>query len=235
MVLTCARSVAYGTCLFLLAYLLTPTGKTAAQFRSCAKATYHNMDRPENRYYSTSDGQINVTFLFTSCGKEDLCTWACDACWPDTVARYDHLLLNAGIFSGFSAGDCYTRFMARARARFLAEAGQASWKTTNYPAGYSYQRVFRQRGHASPPGRGDEENAVQSSAAAASGFSVLPLGVLDGLIKQAGVALNTSMLWDDFHYEPVAYEFANLLYLTQLCEASSAGGGSVQLGGAAMQ
>ena len=218
---------------YSLAHLLTRTGKTAAQFRSCAKATYHNIDRPENRYYATSDGQIKVTFLFTSCGKEDLCTWACDACWPETTARYDHLLLNAGIFSGFSAGDCYKRFMARARARFLTEAGQASWKTTNYPAGYSYQRVFRQRGHASPPGRGDEENALQSSAAAASGYSVLPLGVLDGLIKQAGVDLNTSMLWDDFHYEPVAYEFANLLYLTQLCEASSAGG-SIRLG-AAMQ
>ena len=25
------------------------------------------------------------------------------------------------------------------------------------------------------------------------------------------------MLWDDFHYGPVGYEFANLLYLTQLC------------------
>ena len=35
-----------------------------------------------------------VTFLFTTCGKEDLCTWACDACWPEAGARYDHLLLN---------------------------------------------------------------------------------------------------------------------------------------------
>jgi len=59
---------------------------------------------------------------------------------------------------------------------------------------------------------------VQSRAAAASGYAVLPLGVLDGLLKRAGAALNTSMLWDDFHYEPVGYEFANLLYLTQLCE-----------------
>ena len=199
----------------------TPTGKTAAQLRSCAKGTYHGKDRPENRYYSTSDGQTNVTFLFTACGKENLCTWACDACWPETTERYDHLLLNAGIFSGFSEGECYSRFMARARSHFLTEAGQASWKTTNYPAGYSFQRVFQQRGHPSPPGRGHEENVVQSTAAAASGFSVLPLGVLDGLIKEAGQALNTSMLWDDFHYEPVAYEFANLLYLTQLCESSA--------------
>ena len=59
---------------------------------------------------------------------------------------------------------------------------------------------------------------MQSRAAAASGYAVLPLGVLDGLLKRAGAALNTSMLWDDFHYEPVGYGFANLLYLTQLCE-----------------
>ena len=38
----------------------TPTGKTAAQFRSCAKATWHNIDRPENRYYASSDGRIKV-------------------------------------------------------------------------------------------------------------------------------------------------------------------------------
>ena len=38
--------------------------------------------------------RTQVTFLFTTCGKEDLCTWACDACWPEAGARYDHLLLN---------------------------------------------------------------------------------------------------------------------------------------------
>ena len=38
-----------------------------------------------------------MTFLFTSCGKEDLCTWACDACWPEAGARYDHLLLNVSL------------------------------------------------------------------------------------------------------------------------------------------
>ena len=198
----------------------TPTGKTARQLSSCAKAAWHNIDRPENRYYSTSDGQTNVTFFFATCGKEDLCTWRCNSCWPETTASFDHLLLNAGIFSGFSEGRCYEQFMRSTRARFLADAGQASWKTTNYPAGYTYQRVFKLHGGPSAPGRGADENRVQSRAAAATGFSVLPLDVLDGLIKQTGEALNTSMQWDQFHYEPVAYEFFNLLYLEQLCGGS---------------
>ena len=81
--------------------------------------------------------------------------------------------------------------------------------------GSTWAAPYRKQNLARPsaPGRVEEENAVQRSAARASNFSVLPLDDIDVLIKRAAAVYNTSMLWDPLHYEPLGYEFANLLYL----------------------
>ena len=51
-------------------------------------------------------------------------------------------------------------------------------------------------------------------------MSILDFGLLSGLLREAIRSANISqaaVMWDEYHFEPVMYEFLNRLFLEIIC------------------
>ena len=138
---------------------------------------------------------------------------------------YDHFIADAATY--FTHGGRRESGTDLGNATMSASALVGIWRTTDWPAGYPDNINDRRRlpEEYLPPAKIErsaanarEENRAATQAAARHGMSLLDFDVLGRLLRTTARTTNTSFMWDDYHWEPVMYEYLNTLLLTSVCE-----------------
>lgn len=106
---------------------------------------------------------------------------------------------------------------------------QGVWRMTDWPAGFPHND---NRGQSLPDiylskhtlktssTLAAAESRAEAAVATRHGMSILEFGLLGGLLREAIRSANisqTAVMWDEYHFEPVMYEFLNRLFLEIIC------------------